>query len=287
MKKLRPLIDLILYGDFWIAAAAVAMTLQTQFVISGTISFTPLIAFVGFSTWMLYALHRIIGLKKVRIFTDTGRYAVIERYKKHILFYAVLGCVGAIVSFFYLSFRVQVALVLPALISLGYVMPILGGEKRLRDLNNLKIYLIAVVWAWITVALPLLDMGKLLIDIPASILFLSERMLFVFAITLPFDIRDLKVDGHTGVQTIPTQIGIKRTKILASTVFFIVLILAAINLSLDNYSVSIFIALAISCASANWLVQRCDQVIDDYYFTGLIDGTMVLQFLLVYGASVF
>ena len=92
MKFLRPIIDLILYGNYWIALAAIAMTMQTQLMLTGVISWTPFVGLVGFSTWMIYAIHRYIGLKKVRIFTDTGRYFVIEKFKNHILFYATIGC---------------------------------------------------------------------------------------------------------------------------------------------------------------------------------------------------
>ncbi len=285
MKYLRPIIDLVLYGNFWIAVCAVAMTVQTQFILTGTVSWTPFVGLVGFSTLMIYAIHRYIGLKKVRIFTDTGRYFIIAKFKNHILFYAAIGGIGAAICFLLLSLKMQMALVLPGLISLGYVIPILGGKKRLRDLNQLKIYLIAVVWAWITVILPILDMGKLGIDNGTTLLLFLERMLFVFAITLPFDIRDLKVDGHTGVETIPSQIGIEKTKKLASIVLFVVLILAAINLLLDNYTTPIFIAMAVSCASTNWLIKNCDTRRDDYYFTGLIDGTMIFQFLLIFVAT--
>jgi hypothetical protein len=285
MKYLKPIIDLVLYGNFWIALCAVAMTVQTQFLLSGEISWTPYLALVGFSTLMIYAIHRYIGLKKVRIFTDTGRYSVIEKFKKHILFYAAIGGIGAVICFFYLSLKMQIALVLPGIISLGYVIPILGGKRRLRDLNHLKIYLIAIVWAWITVILPVLDAGKLGIDNSTTILLFLERMLFIFAITLPFDIRDLKVDGHTGVETIPSQIGISKTKKLASIVLFVVLVMAAINFFLDNTSMSTFIAMAMSCATTNQLIQKCDTVRNDYYFTGLIDGTMIFQFILIFVAT--
>jgi 4-hydroxybenzoate polyprenyltransferase len=285
MKYLRPIIDLVLYGNFWIAACAIAMTLQTQIVLSGHIYWTPFVGLVGFSTLMIYAIHRYIGLRKVRIFTDTGRYSIIEKFKKHILFYATIGGIGAISCFFFLSLKMQVALVLPGLISLGYVIPILGGKKRLRDLNYLKIYLIAIVWAWITVILPILDAGRLETDIEITLLLFFERMLFVFAITLPFDIRDLKVDGHTGVETIPLQIGIGRTKKLASIVLFIVLLIAAINLLLGYYTMPVFVTMAISCATTNRLIQKCDSLKNDYYFSGLIDGTMIFQFLLIFVAT--
>ena len=181
MKYLRPIIDLVLYGNFWIALSALAMTVQTQFILTRTISWSPYLGLVGFSTLMIYAIHRYIGLKKVRIFTDTGRYSVIEKFKKHILFYAIIGGIGAAICFFYLSIKMQLALILPGLISLGYVIPILGGKKRLRDLNHLKIYLIAVVWAWITVILPMLDEDLLGTNNSATLLLFLERMLFVFA----------------------------------------------------------------------------------------------------------
>ncbi len=279
VNYLTKIVDLFLYGNFWIAIAAVAMTLQTQYLLQSRIACTPLLIFIFSSTLFLYALHRIVGLQKVKPFQDKGRYLVISTFKNHILIYAALGALGAFFSFWYLSLNVQIALVLPAILSLGYVIPILTGKRRFRDIHFIKIFLVALVWAYITVLLPILE-SNFPMDIALLPLFL-ERTCFIFAITLPFDIRDLKVDEYTAVKTIPSKLGIAYTKILAATLLIAMLFFAFLNI-LNGLPFSILVPLSISAFSTFFLIYYSDRVTHDYYFTGLIDGTMLLQFLLIY-----
>jgi len=63
---LKKFIDLLLFGNFWIALCAVAMTWQTELLLFGAIEWTYLTSFVFFSTLFLYAIHRIVGLVKVK-----------------------------------------------------------------------------------------------------------------------------------------------------------------------------------------------------------------------------
>ena len=65
-KLLIKFIDLILYGNFWIALAALAMALQSQYIFTGQLTLNNLSYFIFSSTLLLYALHRIVGLKKVK-----------------------------------------------------------------------------------------------------------------------------------------------------------------------------------------------------------------------------
>ncbi|MEL6923545.1 MAG: hypothetical protein AAFO94_05805, partial [Bacteroidota bacterium] len=122
MKWLKPLIDLILYSNLWIACCAAAMTFQSYFLYDLYGSPLPLTALVFFSTLFLYALHRIVGISKVHEFIeDFERYQVIAKYRHHIIVYAVLAAIGGAVSFFYVSLSVKLALIVPALLSLAYV----------------------------------------------------------------------------------------------------------------------------------------------------------------------
>lgn len=255
------------------------MCLQTQYLVFAKLEVNVLAVFIFCSSLFLYALHRIIGLQKVEPFQDKGRYLVISTFKNHIVIYAALASIGAFLSFWWLSFRVQIALIIPVILSLGYVIPILTGKRRLRDLHFIKIFLIAIVWACITVLLPILE-ANARIDISTTLIFL-ERCLFVFAITLPFDIRDLQIDAHTSVKTIPSELGIDRTKLLAHACLTLVFIFAFINWQLETYSFNTLLAFGLSVLSTIPLVAYSDRVEHDYYFTGLIDGTMIFQLLLI------
>jgi 4-hydroxybenzoate polyprenyltransferase len=229
----------------------------------------------------LYALHRIVGILGLKDFLNIDRYFVINKFRHHIIYYAIFAALGALSFFIQLKWQVQLALIIPALLSLGYVLPFFGKKRRLRDFNQIKIYLIAGVWAFVTVVLPFIDSGHALSF--AIILMIFERGIFVFAITLPFDIRDLEVDNHGAVKTIPAVIGIKKTKQLAYATLSLALALALANFCLNFYDLKILIGLAISYLSSAWLVSFSTPERHDYFYSGLMDGTMILQFLIVLG----
>jgi 4-hydroxybenzoate polyprenyltransferase len=159
----------------------------------------------------------------------------------------------------------------------------LKGKKRLRDFDHIKIFLIAIVWSWVTVFLPALEIGAA--TTLAVWLMILERALFIFAITLPFDIRDLKVDSHSEVRTIPAVIGIEKTKLLGTVSLTLAFSLALINWFSAGYNVNILLGVSISFLSTWFFIRQSDKIKHDYFFTGLIDGTMILQFLLIWGFS--
>lgn len=279
LNSFRKLINLILYSNIWIAACALAMALQTKSLLSGDLIFSNLEWFIFCSTLSLYAVHRLTGLIKLKAFSDKGRYSVIARFKRHIAFYAMVSAICGGWFFFQLDWHIQVHLALSGVVSLGYVLPVLGTGRRLRDVHYLKIFLIAITWAWVTVVIPALELdygwnSRLVILV-------IERALFIFAITLPFDIRDFHIDAHTGVKTIPGFIGMLATKKLSVICLISVVLMALFNLG-QVYSVYTFIGLLLSVLITILVVWKADKVRHDYFFTGVVDGTMILQFVLVW-----
>ena len=255
------------------------MTLQTQLLTTHLLEWNELVWFVFFATLFLYAIHRIVGMSKVKDFVEIERYHVIASYKNHILFYAFISAVLGAWFFFQMPPIIWLSVIIPTFISLGYVLPMYGKKRRLRDFDFIKIFLIAFVWAWITVWLPVQYAG---VELNVShLMILFERAFFVFAITIPFDIRDLKVDAHTNVQTIPGRLGIPKSRNLAWACLGIVFILAFANYYLEFYNLHVLTGMAISTATTSIFIYYSDKVEDDYFFTGLIDGTMILQFVLI------
>lgn len=269
-------INFLLYSNIYIAFCAVAMTAQTLYVFDINIKTSPaLLGLVFFSTLVIYALHRLVSLSKVDKSLEVERFNVIGTYQQHIQVYAGLGILGGAICFFFLNRSTQYALVLPALLSLGYVIPFMGNKKlRLRDVHFIKIFLIAIVWSYVTVLLPFLEFG-IPIDFRALGILL-ERMLFIFVITLPFDLRDWEIDKKNQVRTIPATIGVKNTLRLA---FFVLLIWCWLVFQI--YTLPIALALFISGISTGVFVYYSPRQKHDYYFTALMDGTMILQYGLV------
>lgn len=94
------------------------------------------------------------------------------------------------------------------LFTLFYAVP-LPGMHNLRSLAAIKIFIVAWVWAGVTVYLPWV-MEPTEMTVPWVVTFLS-RFAFVFALTLPFEIRDLRFDDRA-LKTIPQMVGSTRTK---------------------------------------------------------------------------
>ncbi len=284
-KYLRKFIDLIFYSNVYIAICAVALTLQTQLILFDDFQLNSVVVLVFFATMLIYALHRLVGLYSVKEFLEEGRFYIINSHKSHIWFYAIVALIGLIYSFFQVNFTIQMALVIPGLISFGYVLPFLGiGKKRklrLRDLNWIKIFLIAIVWAYVTVILPILDVRTV---IWSDLLLFVERMLFIFMITLPFDIRDLKVDKFNNVKTIPAVYGIPKTMqlVLISLILLIVIIIFNYLILPLKPLYFAFHGLLLSLVSTYIFIRISIKKEDDYYFTGLLDGTMWIQFVCVW-----
>lgn len=87
----------------------------------------------------------------------------------------------------------------------------LDSQQNLRSIGGLKIYLIALMWSGVTVFLPLINNDALL-DIDVMVAGV-QRYLFIMALMLPFEIRDLQYDSLK-LSTIPQKIGITKTKLM-------------------------------------------------------------------------
>lgn len=273
---LQRLVDLLLYGDFWIAACATALVWQTQTVLTGTARLSPLAGFVWFSTLFTYALHRSIGLRKMAAFDERGRYRIIVRYRYHIRLYAAVGAVGALITFWSLSPTLRWWIVLPALVSVGYVLPVPGlGGRRLRDLPGIKIFLIAGSFTWVTVILPAVEayaLGQWYVWLLAL-----ERACFVFALTVPFDVRDRHIDAAARVPTLPALLGNRRAIQLALVALAVAAAATLFLYRLDVYAPGTTVAILLSLLVSSYFVHLAPRRRHDYYFTGLLDGMMLLQ----------
>lgn len=91
-----------------------------------------------------------------------------------------------------------------------YTAPFFG--QKLREIPGIKIIVTALTWSYACVAFPLMNEG---IPLGETLLFSLLLFLYLTAIILPFDIRDVHIDDlhHS---TIPQRIDIPLTKILGS-----------------------------------------------------------------------
>lgn len=227
-------------------------------------------------TMVIYALHRLTGISRLTGLHISGRYAVILRYRKQILICGCLGLVGAIWFLFQLPIRIIWWLILPCIVSLMYVAPL---RKRWRDYPLVKIFLLSLTWAMLTGMIPALHAG--LSDFPGSMCILAERALYIFAVAVPFDMRDAQTDAIEGLWTLPHVLGEKNVRLLALAGFMASAIPTVILLRMSVYSGDIIVPYCAWWTITAILIYRAHHQRDDYYFSGLLDGTMILLPVLV------
>tara|TARA_B100001029_G_C15041897_1_gene444256 strand:- start:880 stop:1773 length:894 start_codon:yes stop_codon:yes gene_type:complete len=155
-------------------------------------------------------------------------------------------------------------------------------RTSLREIPLVKIFLISSSWTYLTVVIPAIT-NNMAFDIYIISIVLIH-FLFIFAITIPFDIRDIKFDK---IITLPSFFGINNSKIIAYiSLFFCELII--LLLYLYNYLFfSVFIALLITFEIASLFVFFTKKDNKELFFSFYIEGLSILMFLGVYIASNF
>ncbi len=107
-----------------------------------------------------------------------------------------------------------------AALTFFYAIPFLKN-KNLRTFIGIKILIVAIVWGGVTIIIPIINEDNFLTE-TIWISFL-QRVLFVFALTLPFEIRDLIYD-ELALGTLPQRLGVFVTKIVGTILLVISLL---------------------------------------------------------------
>lgn len=272
---LRHIINLYLYSSLHIGLCCVILYLFTIQRFGLEIDYYYMI-FILSSTIFTYSIHRIIGMNKVRKFDNQGRFAVISEYRKHIIIYAIIGGLVCAYTFSGFPFSRMKILFLAGIISILYTLPVFGKSMRLRDFSFVKIFLIAFVWTIVSESIPLYEAG---INFKIILPLFIERFFFFIAITIPFDIRDIEVDRTNNVKTIPSVVGKYKSITLA---IFLLVICITIEIYLSQISpivgsTSTIVAYTIT----GFFIFFIKDKYDDYYFSGMMDSTIMLPWILL------
>ena len=273
-------INFVLYSNLWIAMAALAMTWQTQLLFFHHFEVSYLTLFIFVSTLLLYAVHRLVVFQKLKKSPRQARFQVIQSYQAWIVALAGISLVAVLLLFLQLANHLKILLFVPIVLAAGYALPLLPHGKRLRDLPLLKNALIAGVWTWITVIIPLVE-KDLIHGLPIFLLSLG-RFCFIFAISLPFDIRDMEMDRQSGVYTIPLTIGVQNTKIVGIVLNGITFLCAWGNYVLHYYTLGDCLGISASVLCSSLLIWYAHSQMKDWYYAGLLDSMLIVQFLLVW-----
>jgi hypothetical protein len=219
MKGLRQFFDFYINSSIHVALAVVSLSWLT--LLEFNVYDNDILYFIFFSSITGYNFVKYFGLAKFH-------HRSLANWLK---FIQVFSLVSFILMCFY-AFKIQSKtlfyIVGLGLITFLYAVPFLpkrflvDDKQNLRDIGGIKIYIIALVWAGVTVISPLVNNGIGVSDM--VILTSLQRFVFVIVLTLPFEIRDLQFDSIK-LSTIPQKIGERRTKIMGSILLLVFFIL--------------------------------------------------------------
>ena len=264
MNRVKSIFNHLINSNIFVATSIVSLLLSSQLLLqskNGNIN-----VFVFFATLFTYNFQRIVRIKK----------GISHKRKEWVLnnrdfIYSLITFSGFISLFFFFQFNpnTQILILTTGIISVLYPF-------GLRKIPFLKIFIISSIWTISSMGL-LISENNLPLN-SNTILQLFSRFLFVFAITIPFDIRDVKYDKNN-IKTIPILLGTFISKLIAILSLIALKIISFYQYLYYNLSVNILIAIILCCCFSSILIIKSDENKDDFYFSFWIESLSIFFYL--------
>jgi len=232
---------------------------------------------VKIDNWLLYGLfsfYATLGVYNGQRLFKLNRKSLtpwlqwVKKYQRSLFILSILSSLlaGIIVLKIGVSNTTSWMLLLAStFVSLFYVIRVFG--KNFREIPMLKIHLIALTWVSVLILFPLLNEGAL----DQSMNILVAHYLYIVAVTIPFDIRDLKYDDITQ-RTIPQMIGVRAAKVLS----FLLLVTFALLMFFSWVDLRLNLIFYLGVIIQLFLVFNMNEKRSDLYCAGWIDGSIAI-----------
>jgi 4-hydroxybenzoate polyprenyltransferase len=263
---------------------AVAQALLT-FHLIGSKPVFPVLGLLFTSTLGIYNFC-ILVTKPAK--PETSPYKRVRWFFAHyrlMVTFTIVSTLSLVPLFFIITTESKILLVFLGILSLGYGLPLFSiGEQKfgLRNIPGLKAFLITLVWTMSCVLFPVLEsMHKHLTDVTMrdTTILIAKRFLFIGALTVPFDIRDLFDDRKLGLKTIPVVLGEKKAylfcQVLLAGYIVLLFLFRQHGFNLD------FFALTLTVILTGWLIFKSAWQKDEYYYFFYMDGVLILQYVII------
>lgn len=222
--------------------------------------------FVCFGTLFIYNFQRLF---KIKIAGEKTPWLVWVKDNSRLLLALSIssGMLSLICLYLLEPKRLLPLLILGTSIVVGlfYVIRIRG--YNMRGIPFLKIHLIAFTWSLLVSVFSLLNAE---LDLPVVSVFFAHY-LYVLAVTIPFDIRDLKYDAPE-MKTLPQILGVNGSKLVAVAALVGYVFLAQSFFPELSLKYSFWIVMSITVV----LIINTKETSSDWYCAGLIDGSIGL-----------
>jgi 4-hydroxybenzoate polyprenyltransferase len=269
VKVLRFLVD----AHIFTVCAATALASKTSLILNGDLGDFHISALVFSSTLCYYSFYSLQSQSSIS--------------SRHTLMSSCLfiGLAIAALQLFYLPIRIFILMIPPLIIAAGYFLPLIklnNSFRRLRDLPGMKIVFIAFCYSYITTLLPIAKESNISLVSTGCLLRFLLNFLFVAAVAIPFDIRDLAYDSKRGVKTIPVILGVEGAIKIAFWLLFLFCLVAVLLLVLFQLIKPLqMLAFIVSALITAFLLPLAKKQRSNAFYSVVFEGCIILQWLLV------
>ncbi|MEX0905082.1 MAG: hypothetical protein WD604_08575 [Balneolaceae bacterium] len=269
MIPAKKIFDFYINSSIHVALAVTAFTGITllNFEISPD---AGLLLFIFFGTVTGYNFVKYAGIAKFHQLDD------LSKNLRVIFSFSMLCLAGMIYYALQQPVSVIIAAGLMGVITLLYALPVYR-EQNIRSFTGVKIFVIAFVWAGVTVILPVTGATGINWHTDVFLEFI-QRVLFVIVLTLPFEIRDLRFDS-VQLGTIPQLIGIRKTRIAGIVILLAVVLTEFFKEHSGAGEMAVLVFAAILTAV---LVQKSVLRQNRYYASFWVEGVPVVWWVLLF-----
>ena len=269
MQFLKKFFELYIFSNIHVAIGTFCLVKITLF--SYGISENGSAFFVLFSTIIAYNFIRFYRIPEI-----TNWFSDWLKSNQKILYTITFISILSVIYFAQsLQFKALLWLIPFSVLTLFYVVPFPFKNISLRNIGGIKLFLIAISFAGITVLFPLVQ-NDMAINFDVWIVFI-QRFLFILLITLPFDIRDLNVDSQS-LKTLPQTVGVKKTKMIGVLLGVLVFNLEFLKQPIE---VNQLIALLIVCVLSILFLINSKKKQSKYYSAFWVESLPIFWFLLI------
>lgn len=251
----------------WVSLGAALLSWMSRSIAGQSFSF-PNIIFAFGGTLAVYNFHRWYKVEG-------------NQWKNLKFFLSLAGSAFSLISLFYLErWEAVYFIAAAALLSVLYIVPfsVISGiftEQPMRERRGLKLWLIALTWSLVTVIIPL-SWGDVAPGIEVSLLLFIERLSYIAAITIPFDIRDIYLDDPR-LQTIPQRFGAGKSLLLSILLLTVSMAMTLFLWDQSYLSTEAMGAILGTNIITMVLIARSKVQREKWYYAFVLDGLMVIH----------
>lgn len=281
---MRIIINYFLYSNLFIALCAFCLTMSSSFIFRiSKVDLLPYALFSFFSVFTYYNFQRIFQYKVENYKTDSNY----STWLKQNLNFKLVSIVLIVIFLLFFVSEVIICnwfwLLVSGIVAVFYFLPFFP----IRKIVFVKPYFVSFFWVLICILFPLYHIANITVD--ELLIFSVAEFFFIAALCLLFDVRDMQYDEKAGVTTFPLKFGLFATKITASSllVFYLILFFSLSHVghyprnNLIQYSSVIVFLFSLT------LVWFTNKKRGEYYYSFLVDGCILLQFMVLLGIEYF